>query len=156
MELRLSEHFTLEELCKSDTAIRLGINNTPDSGAISCLDYLANRILEPIRGHYGIPYTPSSGYRSTELNQAVGGSPDSQHCLGQAADIEVPSVSNLSLAWWIRTHLDYDQLILEYFTVGEPSSGWVHISVVPPDSRRHNRHDTFVYDGTSYTRGLPG
>jgi zinc D-Ala-D-Ala carboxypeptidase len=154
--MNLSEHFTLEELCKSQTADRLSIDNTPSSSQVSCLHYLANRILEPVRGEYGIPYSPSSGYRSADLNKAVGGSPNSQHCLGQAADIELPGVSNLVLAWWIRTHLDFDQLILEYYDGVDPSSGWVHISVVPPDSRKYNRHETLVYDGSSYSKGLPG
>ena len=154
--MKLSEHFTLEELCKSQTAIRMGIDNSPSTSQVDSLRYLAQRILEPVRSEYGVPYTPSSGYRSPALNRAIGGSSTSQHCLGQAADIEIPNLSNLALAWWIRTHLDFDQLILEHFDNSDPSSGWVHVSVVSPESRKYNRHDTLVYDGKSYSRGLPG
>ncbi len=154
--MKLSEHFTLEELCKSQTAIRMGIDNSPSTSQVDSLRYLAQRILEPVRSEYGLPYTPSSGYRSPDLNRAIGGSSTSQHCLGQAADIEIPNLSNLALAWWIRTHLDFDQLILEHFDNSDPSSGWVHVSVVSPESRKYNRHDTLVYDGKSYSRGLPG
>ncbi|MBE85126.1 MAG: peptidase M15A [Gemmatimonadetes bacterium] len=154
--MKLSEHFTLEELCKSQTAIRMGIDNSPSTSQVDSLRYLAQRILEPVRSEYGVPYTPSSGYRSPDLNRAIGGSSTSQHCLGQAADIEIPNLSNLALAWWIRTHLDFDQLILEHFDNSDPSSGWVHVSVVSPESRKYNRHDTLVYDGKSYSRGLPG
>ena len=154
--MKLSEHFTLEELCKSQTASRMGIDNSPSTSQVDSLRYLAQRILEPVRSEYGVPYTPSSGYRSPERNRAIGGASTSQHCLGQAADIEIPNLSNLGLAWWIRTHLDFDQLILEHFDTSDPSSGWVHVSVVSPDSRKYNRHDTLVYDGKSYSGGLPG
>lgn len=154
--MNLSEHFTLEELCKSQTATRLSIDNTPSASQVDSLRYLANRVLEPVRLEYGVPYSPSSAYRSPDLNKTIGGSSTSQHCLGEAADIEIPGVSNLALAWWIRTHIDFDQLILEHFTASDPSSGWVHVSVVSPDSRKYNRHDTLVYDGTSYCKGLPG
>jgi|TARA_R110000765_G_scaffold145834_2_gene248103 hypothetical protein len=154
--MNLSEHFTLAELCKSETASRLSIDNTPDETQVDALTYLSNAVLEPIRVFYDIPYSPSSGFRSPELNQTIGGAPMSQHCAGEAADIEIPSVSNLALAWWIRSHIDYDQLILEYYDIDVPSSGWIHVSTVNPSLGGSNRHDTLVYDGSSYTNGLPG
>tara|TARA_R110000751_G_scaffold193720_3_gene299199 strand:- start:82 stop:546 length:465 start_codon:yes stop_codon:yes gene_type:complete len=154
--MNLSAHFTLAELCKSETASRLSIDNTPDETEVDALTYLANSVLEPIRFSYDIPYSPSSGFRSPELNQTIGGATGSQHCAGEAADIEIPGVSNLSLAWWIRSHVDYDQLILEYYNLNEPSSGWVHISVVNSAEGKNNRHETLVYDGDSYSQGLPG
>ena len=95
--MKLSEHFTLEELCKSQTAIRMGIDNSPSTSQVDSLRYLAQRILEPVRSEYGVPYTPSSGYRSPDLNRAIGGSSTSQHCLGQAADIEIQAREILKL-----------------------------------------------------------
>ena len=154
--MKLSEHFTLEEMCASSTADRLGIDNTPNDEQIKSLTNVCQNILERVRGYYDIPFSPNSGFRSKELNSSVGGSVNSQHTLGEAVDIELPGVSNLSLAWWIRTHLDFDQLILEYFRETDPNSGWVHVSLLPRDSRKSNRNQALVYDGQSYTRGLPG
>ena len=154
--MNLSAHFTLAELCKSETASRLSIDNTPDETQVDALTYLANSVLEPIRSHYNIPYSPSSGFRSAELNQTIGGSTSSQHCDGEAADIEIPGISNLALAWWIRSHMDYDQLILEYYKASEPFSGWVHISILDPTLGEPNRREILTYDGSSYTDGIPG
>ena len=161
--MKLSEHFSLAEMTKSQTAIRMGIDNSPDSTQIDSLRNLCVVVLEPIRAYMSsTPFSPSSGFRSVELNTEIGGSKGSQHCLGEAADIEVPGVSNLSLAWWIRSHIDFDQLILEYFNPDDPSSGWVHVSVrntesvMTSGSVMINRHDTMVYDGILYSKGLPG
>lgn len=154
--MKLSEHFSLEEMTKSQTALRLGIENLPSRDEVDSLTNLCNKILEPVRESYGVPFTPSSAFRSVELNESIGGSSSSQHCLGEAADIEVPGVSNLVLAWWIRTHLDFDQLILEFYDREIPSSGWVHISTVGPESKRGNRHEVLTYDGRSYEKGVPG
>lgn len=155
--MKLSEHFSLSEMIKSQAAVRLGINNNPNSSQIDSLRNLCGAILEPIRsGMSSTPFSPSSGFRSIELNSAIGGSSSSQHCLGEAADIEVPGVSNLALAWWIRSHLDFDQLILEFFDSDDPSSGWVHVSVRNHGSGVTNRHSTMMFDGVSYINGLPG
>lgn len=133
---RLSEHFTLAEFARSQTAARLGIPNWPDDPAIvERLTALCVHILEPIRAHFG-PVFVTSGYRCARLNAAIGGAPTSQHQRGEAADLEVPGVDTAAVATWIRdAGLPYDQLILEAYTPGEPWSGWVHVSYRPPGRR---------------------
>lgn len=126
--MQISEHFTLEEFLKSQTAARLGINNTPNDTVIRNLQALCHNVLEPVRLNYGRPVMISSGYRSLLLNHRIGGAATSQHCKGEAADFEVPGVPNLEVARWMEQHLNYDQLILEFYTPGQPSSGWVHVS----------------------------
>lgn len=129
---RLSPNFVLSEFTSSQTAARLRLDNTPPAPVIANLRMLCNAVLEPIRSHYDRPVIISSGYRSPAVNRAVGGSSSSQHCMGQAADIEIPGVSNVELANWIWRNLNYDQLILEFYTPGEASSGWVHVSYRMP------------------------
>jgi len=144
---KLSENFTLGELCKSQTAIRNNINNIPeDKIIIENLVKLSVNIIQPIRNFFSIPFSPNSGYRSEELNKVIGGSNKSQHCKGQAVDIEVPRVSNLRLAEWIHNNLTYDQLILEFYKENEPTSGWVHVSF----NEDKNRKKYLLYDGKKY------
>lgn len=81
-----------------------------------------------MRDHFAKPVTVSSGYRSPKVNAKAGGASTSQHVRGQAADMEIPGVSNYEVALWISKNLDFDQLILEFYTPGEPNSGWVHVS----------------------------
>ncbi len=144
--MKLSENFSLEEFTKSQTATRLGIDNNPDMTAILNLTALCKNVLQPIRNNFGIPFTPNSGYRSPELNTKIGGSKTSQHCKGQAVDIEVPTMSNLELANWCSAMLDFDQIILEFYKEGEPSSGWVHISY----NVENNRKKYLSFDGKQY------
>ena len=80
------------------------------------------------------------------MNQLLKSKPTSQHCKGEAVDIEVPTISNLDLANWCSVHLNYDQIILEFYKVGEPSSGWVHISF----SLENNRKKYLTFDGKQY------
>jgi len=152
--MNLSPNFSLKELCKSQTAARKGLNNVPDASwekhIVENLVELAGNILQPIRENFNIPFTPSSGYRSPALNDAIGGSKTSQHSLGEAVDIEVPTVDNATLAQWIIDNLDYDQLILEFYKKGEPTSGWVHVSY----KNEGNRKQILTYDGKSYQKGL--
>ena len=101
------------ELTKSQTAERFGIDNTPNDNAVANLKSVCENILEPIRAHYGVPFSPSSGFRSKELNQAIGGSLRSSHLLGLAVDLEVPGISNPDLARWAQANLVFDQVILE-------------------------------------------
>ena len=150
----LSPHFTLGELTKSAQALRLGIDNAPDGQAHKNLCALCLNILEPVREHFGIPFTPSSGYRSPAVNEAIGSKPTSQHRLGQAADFEVPGVSNLKLAEWIRDNLEFDQLILEFHTPGDPNSGWVHCSYRSVGQNRKECKTT--QDGKNFSPGLIG
>ncbi|SFK75495.1 Peptidase M15 [Nitrosomonas aestuarii] len=142
MSMKLSDHFTLHELIRSQTATRLGIDNTPDANVVQNLKYLCVTILEPLRARYGQPFTPSSGYRSVGLNTTIGGSPKSQHMTGQAVDIEIPGVSNYDLALYASNNLDYDQIILEHFNPSDPHSGWVHIST----TKHNNRRECLTYN----------
>lgn len=148
--MKLSEHFTLKEGCKSSTATRLGIKNTPNGPAINAMVLTCQNVLEPIRANYGA-FTPNSFFRCLELNRALGSKDSSQHVTGEAVDVEIPGVSNLELAQWCREHLDFDQLLLEFHTPGDPSSGWVHISWF--DGQRRNEVLTITRDGVQ--RGLP-
>ena len=126
--MKLSANFTLSELTKSQTAVRKGIPNNPNEDQIDNLKLLCQNILQPLRDYYGRPLRVSSGYRSPELCIAIGSSIKSQHAKGQAADFEIPGVSNKDLAEYIRDNLNFDQLILEFFTPDDPNSGWVHCS----------------------------
>ena len=90
--MKLSPHFSLDEMLKSQTAIRKGIPNVPTEAHTEALRALCMNILEPVRAQYGIPFSPSSGYRSGELCIAIGSTINSQHAKGEAADFEVPSV----------------------------------------------------------------
>ena len=145
--MELSKNFTLAELCKSQTATRHNIINIPtDQNIINNLIAVSNNILQPIRDNFGIPFSPNSGYRSPELNQLLKSKPTSQHCKGEAVDIEVPTVSNLDLANWCSVHLNYDQIILEFYNEGEPTSGWVHISY----RLENNRKKYLTFDGKQY------
>jgi len=143
---KLSEHFTLRELCKSETATRLGIDNIPkDEMIIAKLSAVCEHILEPVRKKYGA-FTPNSGYRSVEVNAGVGGRSTSQHCKGEAVDFEVPSISNYDLACWVRDNLIYDQIILEFAVKGDPHAGWVHCSYT--DGKNRKQLLTIRKDGT--------
>jgi len=133
--MRLTDNFTLAELTKSQTAERCGIDNNPDKEHIENLQKLCNNILQPVRDYFQKPVTISSGYRSPELSQKIGSSSRSQHCKGQAADFEVPSVSNKELADFINDNLDFDQVILEFHNPDEINSGWVHASYVGDANR---------------------
>lgn len=148
----LTKHFALHELTRSQTAARLGINNTPPANLVVKLRDLCVHILEPVRSHYGVPIMPSSGYRSPALNAAVGGSKTSRHPKGEAVDFEVAGVSNYDLAVWVRDNLVFDQLILECYTVGKPESGWVHVSY----RAGVNRNQVLTYSGGRYLPGLVG
>ncbi len=124
----LSPSFRLSEFVASQTAARRGLDNTPPPAAIAALQTLCVEVLQPVRDHFARPVIVSSGYRAPAVNAAVGGSKTSQHMLGEAADIEIAGVSNYDLAKWIYANLRFDQLILEFYTPGQPSSGWVHVS----------------------------
>jgi zinc D-Ala-D-Ala carboxypeptidase len=152
--MQLSKNFTLNELIKSNTAKSRGIDNTPtDETQLANLKQLTEKVLQPIRDHFG-PTTINSGYRSPVLNEAVRGSKTSQHCYGQAADVEVRGVANYDLAKWIEDNLDYDQLILEFYTPGILDSGWVHVSYTGKNHRKQSLTATKVNGKTQYSVGL--
>ena len=152
--MNLSANFTLKELTKSDTATRLGLDNTPDEQALENLKTLCEKVLQPVREHFGKSVTVNSGYRSPESNAAVGGSKTSDHCKGQAADIEIVGVANADLAQWIMDNLDYTQLILELYTQGVPDSGWVHVSYDPNNLKKQELTATKIAGKTTYLNGL--
>jgi len=152
--MNLSANFSLKELTKSDTATRLGIDNTPDDEAIDNLKTLCEKVLQPVREHFGKSVTVNSGFRSSETNQATGGSKTSDHVKGQAADIEIAGIANADLAQWIMDNLDYTQLILEFYTQGIPDSGWVHVSYDPNNLKKQELTAVKVAGKTQYLNGL--
>jgi len=152
--MNLSPNFSLKELTKSDTATRLGIDNTPNEETIDNLKTLCDKVLQPVREHFGKSVTINSGYRSPESNAAVGGSKTSDHCKGQAADIEIDGVPNPELAQWIMDNLEYTQLILEFYTQGIPDSGWVHVSYDPNNLKKQELTAVKVAGKTQYLNGL--
>ena len=125
----------MAEFTKSQTAERKGIDNTPQGEHLEAAVALFENVVQKVRDHFGVT-TINSGYRCPELNAAVGGSATSQHCHGEAADIEVPGVANSDLANWIVDNTDFDQVILEFYTPGIPDSGWVHVSYKADGSNR--------------------
>jgi len=125
----LTNNFSLQEMIKSETALRRDMDNTPHSDeVVQNLTTLCEQVLQPLRDVYGVGIKVNSGYRSPDVNAAVGGSRTSDHCKGQAADIEIPGVANADLAQYIADNFQYTQLILEFYTQGIPDSGWVHVS----------------------------
>jgi hypothetical protein len=152
--MNLSANFTLKELTKSDTATRLNLDNNPDEATIENLKLLCQEVLQPIREHFGKSVTVNSGFRSPESNAAVGGSKTSDHCLGRAADIEIDGIPNPELAQWIMDNLDYTQLILEFYTQGQPNSGWVHVSYDPSNLKNQELTAVKVAGKTTYLNGL--
>jgi hypothetical protein len=128
--MQLSTHLSLAEFIVSDTAKRNGIDNTPTPEHLENAKILANKVFEPIRLHFGKPIHISSGYRSAALNKAVGGSSSSQHCSGEAIDIDMDGsahgITNKMVFDYIKDHLTFDQLIYEYGTDTNPD--WVHVS----------------------------
>ena len=126
--MKLSKNFSSTELTKSQTAERMGLDNNPSEDQTENLRLLCERVLQPVRDHFDDVVTISSGYRSEILSQKIGSSSKSQHCRGQAADFEIFGVENNKVSDWIKENLMFDQLILEYYTPGEPNSGWIHVS----------------------------
>jgi len=151
---QLSANFSLHEMCKSETALRMGYDNSPDAEATENLRLLCEKVLQPVRDHYGKGVKVNSAYRSPESNAAVGGSKTSDHCKGMAADIEIPGVANAELAQWIMDNLEYTQLILEFYTPGIPDSGWVHISFDQSNLKNQELTATKVAGKTTYLPGL--
>mgnify|MGYP003123342418 FL=1 len=127
--MNLTRNFSLQELTKSDTAIRKGIDNEPNADQIDKLKMLCEKILQPVRDQFG-RVKITSGFRSPELCVAIGSSLDSQHSRAEAADFEVLGVDNAEVADWVKMNCETDQLILEFYTPGEPNSGWIHASYV--------------------------
>jgi hypothetical protein len=128
--MKLSEHLDLSEVIRSESAKRKGISNMPTPEHIENFKLLAEKVFQPIREHFRCPIHISSGYRSKELNQAVGGSLTSQHCQGEAIDIDMDGtpngVTNRMVFDFIKDNLEFDQLIYEFGDKQNPD--WVHVS----------------------------
>jgi zinc D-Ala-D-Ala carboxypeptidase len=126
--MRLSENLSLAEVIRSDSAKRNGISNEPTPEHIENFKKLAENIFQPIREHFGKPIHISSGYRSAALNKKIGGASSSQHCSGEAIDIDMDgtSITNKQVFDFIKQHLNFDQLIWEFGTNANPD--WVHVS----------------------------
>jgi hypothetical protein len=129
--MKLSTNLSLSEVIRSESAKRNGISNMPTKEHIANFMLLAEKIFEPIREHFGVPIRISSGYRSKELNAKIGGSSSSQHCKGQAIDIDNDgtSITNKQIFDYIKDNLPFDQLIWEFGN--EENCDWVHVSYVP-------------------------
>ena len=130
-KLNITAHFTIAEIENSTRAKELGIDNTMPSIYFGNAQNVARFILEPVRLHFGKPFSPSSWYRCKKLNDAVDGSVNSDHMIGAAVDFVVPGVSPLALAEYIRDNLIYDQLIYEV----RPNRKWVHASYKRDNNR---------------------
>lgn len=128
--MQLSKNLALAEVTRSESAKRKGISNQPTPEHIENLKKVAENIFQPIREHFGVPIHVSSGYRSKALNDAIGGSLSSQHCQGEALDLDMdgsPSgVSNKDVFEFIKNKLNFDQLIWEFGSDSNPD--WVHVS----------------------------
>ena len=139
--MNLSKNLSLAEVTKSLTAKRLGIDNTPDEWTTENLRQLAINVFQPLRSAFGTPIYVSSGYRSAELNTAIGGSARSQHVEGRALDLDADvygGCTNAQIFNWIKENLEFDQLIWEFGDDDNPD--WVHVS--------------YVYDGLNRKRCL--
>jgi zinc D-Ala-D-Ala carboxypeptidase len=126
--MQLSKNLSLAEMIISDSAKRAGISNTPTEEHLSNMKKLAINVFQPIREHFNVPIHISSGYRSLALNKAIKGASSSQHCSGEAMDIDMDgtTISNAQIFNWIKDNLIFDQLIWEFGTDANPS--WVHVS----------------------------
>jgi hypothetical protein len=128
--MQLSEHLSLAEVTRSETAKRKGVSNMPTEQHIANFKLLAEKVFEPIRNHFGKPIHISSGYRSAALNKAIGGAASSQHCSGEAIDIDMDGhaggITNKMVFDYIKENLEFDQLIWEFGTDANPD--WVHVS----------------------------
>jgi hypothetical protein len=133
---RISKHITFKEATFSATAQRLGIKNEPTLDHLKAMITVAEKCFEPLREWYGKPLRINSFYRGKELNKAVKGSLTSQHCKGEAIDIDAGSIEeNKKIHDWIKNNLDFDQLINEY------NYSWVHISFT---DKKPNRNQLVV------------
>ena len=142
LTMKLSKNLSLSEVTKSQTAVRLGINNTPDDEwTIGNLKAIAERVFQPLRDAFGCPIYVSSGYRSDALNRAIGGSKRSQHMEGRALDLDADvfgRCTNSQIFNWLRENVEFDQMVWEFGDDDNPD--WVHVS--------------FIYDGVNRKRCL--
>jgi hypothetical protein len=132
--MNLSKHFTLAEMIFSPTAIKKGIDNTPNAQATKNLKALCENILEPLRAHIGGPIKVNSAFRNEVLNSLIGGAKSSQHKTGQAVDFDLKDKSAMAFKW-IMENLDYDQIIWEFGNDSQPD--WIHVSYSTKGNRKN-------------------
>lgn len=136
--MKISNHLNLAEITRSETAKRNGIDNTPTAEHLENFKLLAEKVFEPIREHFGVPIFISSGYRSQALNAFIKGSASSQHCKGEAIDIDMDGssngVTNKMVFDFIVANLEWDQIIHEFGTDSNPD--WVHVSYTKGKNRK--------------------
>ena len=151
--MKLSQHLDLSEVTRSESAKRNQISNMPTGEHIANFITLAEKVFEPIREHFGVPIHISSGYRSKELNAKIGGSASSQHCKGQAIDIDMDGgtngVTNKMVYDYIKDNLPFDQLIWEFGDDTNPD--WVHVSYNEGKNRNQKLKAIKSNGKTSYT-----
>lgn len=148
--MMLSKNLSVKEVTKSATAIKYGINNEPAIEHLENLKAVAENIFQPLRERFGVPIAVTSGYRSRALNDVIGGSATSQHCKGQALDLDADvfgGITNADIFNFILDHLEFDQLIWEFGTNENPA--WVHVSY----NKGKNRGESLMaYKENGYTR----
>jgi hypothetical protein len=150
--MQLSKNLSLAEVMRSETAKRKGVSNMPTPEHIENFKLLAEKVFQPIREHFGVPIHISSGYRSYALNKAVGGSASSQHCSGEAIDIDMDgtSITNKQIFDFIKENLNFDQMIWEFGTDANPD--WVHVSYESTGKQRKQiLKASKTASGTKYT-----
>ena len=143
----ISKHISYKEGVHSITAIRKGIDNEPNEEQLANMKLVANNVFEPLRVFVNGPIKVNSFFRSPDLNKAIGGSTKSQHCKGQAIDIDdtYGKATNAEMYWWIKENLDFDQMIWEFGNNDNPD--WVHVSYVSPDKNRNRCLKAYREDG---------
>ena len=147
----ISNHISYREGVYSTTAKRLGLNNTPNDEQLNNMELIAHEVFEPLRAYVGGPIKINSFFRSPELNKAIGGSGKSQHCKGQAIDIDdtFGRMTNAEMYHWIKEHLDFDQMIWEFGDDDNPA--WVHVSYVSAEDNRNRCLKAYKENGkTAY------
>ena len=136
-KMKISNNISYAEAIHSNTAKRKGIDNTPNPTQVENMRITAEKIFQPLREWVGGPIKINSFFRSPELNEAIGGSKTSQHCKGQAIDIDdvYGYKTNAEMYRWIKENLNFDQMIWEFGTDMNPN--WVHISYVSEEDNRN-------------------
>jgi len=135
--MKISDHITYAEAIHSNTAKRKSIDNTPSQTQVDAMKLLAEKIFEPLRKWVGGPIKVNSFFRSIVLNEKIGGVASSQHCKGQAIDIDdvYGYKSNAEMYKWVKENLDFDQMIWEFGTDMQPN--WVHLSYISKEENRN-------------------
>ena len=145
--MSISKHISYKEGVYSRTATRLGIKNNPNAEQMENMITIAEEVFEPLRAYVGGPIKINSFFRSPELNKAIGGSTKSQHCHGQAIDLDdtFGRCTNAEMYWFIKQRLDFDQMIWEFGDDKNPD--WVHVSYVSEEQNRNRCLQAYKENG---------